>query len=49
MAVEDVAALEAILRREGITLSQWVARQVAEAGAGRADARARALPGPCGL
>ena len=37
MPVEDVAALEAILRREGITLSQWVARQVT-----RADTPARA-------
>lgn len=35
--------MEAILRREGITLSQWIARQIARAGApARASAQARA-------
>ena len=47
LPVEDVAALEAILRREGITLSEWVARRVARAGAApqvpaQAPAQARA-------
>ncbi|MDI6638573.1 MAG: hypothetical protein QME82_06670 [Bacillota bacterium] len=43
MPVEDVTALEAILRRQGVTLSQWVARQVAQAdAAAQAPAQAQA-------
>lgn len=45
MPLEDVAALEAISRREGVTLSQWVARQVTRADTpARASAQAHAEP-----